>query len=88
MVTDVKAVNSFDAAKHAVATDANVTTSDLMVDCDYIDGSTVPNQPAGEFWAILSHLLVIFQVIILLCKQNIFLLDYERCILKRYINSF
>lgn len=32
-------------------------------------GSTVPNQPAGAFWAVLNRLLIIFQVIVLLLSE-------------------
>jgi len=31
--------------------------------------STVPNQPAGEFWAILNLLFIIFQVIALILSD-------------------
>jgi len=40
-----------------------------MTDCDYIEGSTVPNQPAGPFWAIVNRLLIIFQVIVLIFSE-------------------
>ena len=32
-------------------------------------GSTVPNQPAGAFWAVLNRLLIIFQVIVLVMSE-------------------
>jgi len=62
MVTNVKAVNFFDAHK-------NTTDYAAMVDCDYIDGSTVPNQPAGLFWAVVAGLLIIAQTIILFLSE-------------------
>ncbi|KAJ7080389.1 hypothetical protein B0H15DRAFT_924396 [Mycena belliarum] len=62
MVTNIKAVNSFQANRVTNATD-------LMLDCDYIEGSTVPNQPAGVFWAVVATLLIIFQVIILIFSE-------------------
>ncbi|KAJ6501976.1 hypothetical protein C8R45DRAFT_1209629 [Mycena sanguinolenta] len=62
MVTNVKAVNRFQAGRIANSTD-------VMLDCDYIEGSTVPNQPAGVFWAVVATLLIIFQVIILLLSE-------------------
>ncbi|KAJ7461659.1 hypothetical protein FB451DRAFT_486627 [Mycena latifolia] len=62
MVTNIKAVNRFQANRVANATDD-------MLDCDYIEGSTVPNQPAGVFWAVVATLLIIFQVIILLFSE-------------------
>ncbi|ESK90209.1 hypothetical protein Moror_7743 [Moniliophthora roreri MCA 2997] len=63
MATNIQAVNAFEAAK------INSTAEDLMTDCDYIENSTVPNQPAGVFWAVVSSLLVIFQVIVLLLSE-------------------
>jgi len=65
MVMDVRAVNAFMAAKQS----GNNTEINSMVDCDYIDGSTVPNQPAGVFWAVVNRLLIIFQVIALLLAE-------------------
>ncbi|KAF8891356.1 hypothetical protein BD779DRAFT_1514739 [Infundibulicybe gibba] len=61
MVTNIKAVNAFEAHK------GNSTES--FDDCDYIDGSTVPNQAAGVFWAIVSSLLILFQSIILILSE-------------------
>ncbi|KAI0052488.1 hypothetical protein FA95DRAFT_1580069 [Auriscalpium vulgare] len=63
MVHDVEAVNKFVAAGKS-----NSTDSDLL-DCDYIVDSTVPNQPAGAFWAVLNRLLIIFQIIVLLLSE-------------------
>ncbi|KAF7337893.1 hypothetical protein MVEN_02012400 [Mycena venus] len=62
MVTNIKAVNRFQA-------DRITNSTDSMLDCDYIEGSTVPNQPAGVFWAVVAGLLIIFQVIILLLSE-------------------
>ncbi|KAF7986618.1 hypothetical protein HWV62_26416 [Athelia sp. TMB] len=62
MVTDVRAVNDFVSARQS-----GNTTMDF--DYDYIEGSTVPNQPAGAFWAVLNRLLIIFQTIILLFAE-------------------
>lgn len=31
--------------------------------------STVPNQPAGAFWAVLNRLLIIFQIIVLILSE-------------------
>jgi hypothetical protein len=64
MVTDIKAVNTFQSDKQS----ADLATAALL-DCDYILGSTVPNQPAGVFWAIVNRLLILFQVIILLFSE-------------------
>lgn len=35
----------------------------------YLSYSTVPNEPAGEFWAILNLLLIIFQVMALILSE-------------------
>ncbi|KAF7796547.1 hypothetical protein EIP86_007727 [Pleurotus ostreatoroseus] len=59
MVTDIQAVNNF-------MKDSNDTD---LTDCDYIEGSTVPNQPAGVFWAVVNRLLIIFQVIVLILSE-------------------
>ncbi|KAJ6584940.1 hypothetical protein B0H19DRAFT_1107319 [Mycena capillaripes] len=70
MVHDVQAVDRFQAGKAAAISDSttNTTTQDIL-NSDYIIGSTVPNQPAGVFWAVLNRLLIIFQVIILLLSE-------------------
>ncbi|KAF7340258.1 hypothetical protein MVEN_01944600 [Mycena venus] len=62
MVTNIKAVNSFQA--HRIA-----NSTDTMLDCDYIQGSTVPNQPAGVFLSVVASLLIIFQAIVLLLSE-------------------
>jgi len=59
LVSDVQAVNHF----MSQASDSD------MQDCEYIPGSTVPNQPAGVFWAVVNRLLIIFQVIILILSE-------------------
>jgi len=62
IVNNVKAVNAFDGHK-------NSTAYAGMLDCDYIEGSTVPNQPAGPFWAVVASLLIIVQTIILFLSE-------------------
>jgi len=75
MVQDIKAYNNFISAKQATSsvdpTSGNVTSTfdTSMLDCDYIEGSTVPNQPAGIFWAVLNRLLIIFQVVALMFSE-------------------
>ncbi|KAH9945333.1 uncharacterized protein BXZ73DRAFT_96320 [Epithele typhae] len=58
LVNDVQAVNR----------SMSQPSSD-MADCDYIEGSTVPNQPAGVFWAVVNRLLIIFQVVVLILAE-------------------
>ncbi|THV03950.1 hypothetical protein K435DRAFT_714914 [Dendrothele bispora CBS 962.96] len=65
MVTNIRAVNAFQAAVQ----NGNSTEQDFLENCDYIDGSNVPNQAAGVFWAVVSTLLIIFQAIILLFSE-------------------
>jgi len=70
LVHDIQAVNRFQAGKAATSDSASTnTTADDMLNSDYIIGSTVPNQPAGVFWAVLNRLLIIFQVIVLLLSE-------------------
>ncbi|KAJ7146080.1 hypothetical protein C8R44DRAFT_7124 [Mycena epipterygia] len=65
LVHDVEAVNHFLAGKTATST----TNATLEVDNDYIIDSTVPNQPAGVFWAVLNRLLIIGQILVLLLSE-------------------
>jgi len=64
MVHDVEAANNFVATGRS-----NSTSADSLLNCDYIAGSTVPNEPAGVFWAVLNLLLIIFQVIVLFLSE-------------------
>ncbi|THH30450.1 hypothetical protein EUX98_g3734 [Antrodiella citrinella] len=57
MANDINAVNHFNKA------------SCPRNDCDYVTGSTVPNQAAGAFWAVLNRLLIMFQAIVLLLSE-------------------
>ncbi|KAJ7585018.1 hypothetical protein C8J56DRAFT_789259 [Mycena floridula] len=68
LVHDIQAVNRFLAASKTVSAAANSTISD-MTDCDYIQDSTVPNQAAGIFWAVLNRLLIIGQTVVLLLSE-------------------
>ncbi|CDO68623.1 hypothetical protein BN946_scf184996.g54 [Trametes cinnabarina] len=56
-------VNDVEAVNRSMKSDID------MSDCDYIEGSTVPNQPAGVFWAVVNRLLIIFQVIVLIMSE-------------------
>ncbi|OJT10923.1 hypothetical protein TRAPUB_12544 [Trametes pubescens] len=58
LVNDIQAVN-----RSIKAPDTDMT------DCDYIEGSTVPNQPAGVFWAVVNRLFIIFQVVVLILSE-------------------
>ncbi|KAK7688653.1 hypothetical protein QCA50_008191 [Cerrena zonata] len=69
MANDIKAVNAFVAASKQ-SSSSNSTAEDCADgQCDYIEGSTVPNQPAGAFWAVMNRLLIIFQAIILILSE-------------------
>lgn len=74
MAQDIKSVNTFMAAEksgsNSSSGSSNSTGIDCtIIDCDYIEGSTVPNQPAGAFWAVLNRLLIIFQAIVLALSE-------------------
>jgi len=71
LVHDIKAVNRFVAADKLFTdnpTNSNSTIIDLL-DADYIADSTVPNQPAGAFWAVLNRLLIVGQTVVLLLSE-------------------
>jgi hypothetical protein len=71
MVHDVNAVRTSNPGSSAhVTKGANVTLADNEpADCDYIEGSTVPNSPAGPFWAVLNRILILIQVILLIFSE-------------------
>ncbi|KAJ7153544.1 hypothetical protein C8R43DRAFT_449784 [Mycena crocata] len=70
MVHDIQAFDRFQAGKTSVSDSAatNATAADILYS-DYIAGSTVPNEPAGVFWAVLNRLLIVAQVIVLLLSE-------------------
>lgn len=69
---DIRAVNRFVGSGHVIGQvptiggSANQTT---LLEYDYIAGSTVPNQPAGAFWAVVNRLLIIAQTIVLVLSE-------------------
>jgi len=69
LADDIKAVNRFVAAGSDNMTMVSVNGTLVDCDLDYIQGSTVPNQPAGVFWAVVNRLLIIFQVIVLIMSE-------------------
>ncbi|KZT50942.1 hypothetical protein CALCODRAFT_504117 [Calocera cornea HHB12733] len=76
MYQDISAIR--DAASDSSSdptSNSTMSGGDDFVECDYLDYSTVPNQPAGAFWAILNRLFILFQCLILLWSELGF---YER----------
>jgi len=69
MAQDIKSVNAFLAEEKSGSSNSTTSNSQL-IDSDYIEGSTVPNQPAGAFWAVLNRLLIIFQAIFLFISET------------------
>lgn len=67
LVHDVEGVNHFIADRKTNAN--NSTSNDTLVNCDYIEGTTVPNQPAGVFWAVTNRLLIIGQIVVLILSE-------------------
>lgn len=63
IVHDIQGVNRF------MSDQANGTADDDMVDCDYIMDTTVPNQPAGVFWAVVNRLLILGECIFLILSE-------------------
>jgi hypothetical protein len=58
VVSDIRAVNEF---QH------DPSSNDES--CGYIESSTVPNQPAGVFWAVLNRLFIAFQLVFLFLSE-------------------
>jgi len=72
LANDIKAVNQFVAAGNnnsSTNSTSGNTGNATIQDYDYILESTVPNQPAGPFWAVLNRLFIIFQAIVLVLSE-------------------
>jgi hypothetical protein len=67
LVHDVEAFNSYQ--NNPSRTNVHSSDNSTTVSRDYIPNSTVPNQPAGVFWAVLNRLLIIGQVVILFLSE-------------------
>jgi len=67
LIHDIKATNDFLGEVSGKST--TPTTSDRL-NSPYVPNSTVPNQAAGEFWAVTNRLLIMFQVIVLLWSET------------------
>jgi hypothetical protein len=67
LVQDVEAFNSYQ--NDPERSNALPSNSSTAFSHDYIPNSTVPNQPAGVFWAVLNRLLIIGQVVILFLSE-------------------
>jgi len=67
LVQDVQAFNAYQNDPNR--SDALSRSNSTDVSRDYIPNSTVPNQPAGVFWAVLNRLLIIAQVVILFLSE-------------------
>lgn len=75
MVNNIKAVNVFEANKGNIDIEDCDYIEYVVAFCAlpyftflFNRNSTVPNQPAGVFWAIVASLLIIFQTVILFCE--------------------
>jgi hypothetical protein len=65
-VEDGRAIHSFTGEGDNFSTSSNSTSTSEL---DYLPNSTVPQQPAGAFWAIVNHGLVMFQLIVLFIAE-------------------
>lgn len=66
MVQDIKSVHRGDTASFTLTDESGNAET---FECDYFEGSTVPNQPAGAFWAVLNRLFIIFTSVVLLLSE-------------------
>lgn len=70
LVEDIKAVNRFAATGgNNTMTKCTSNGNSTAVNMNYIPGGTVPDQPAGAFWAVLNRLLILGQVAVLLFSE-------------------
>jgi len=67
LVEDVKAFNAYQ--DNSDPTNSPASHNSTTISHDYVPNSTVPDQPAGVFWAVLNRLLIIGQVIILFLSE-------------------
>jgi len=61
IVTVVSDVRAFNKSQHEPISNNGT--------CGYVGGSTVPDQPAGVFWAVVNHLFIIFQLVFLILSE-------------------
>lgn len=59
LVDDVNAVR-----RNKPSAEQGTEQPENKVACDYINGSTVPNQPGGDIWAVVNRLFILIQVIL------------------------
>jgi len=72
LVSDIHAIQIATTPTVITSNDTNTDIYNFIndtEDCYYLAGSTVPNQPAGAFWAIVNRFLIIFETIILLLSE-------------------
>jgi len=68
LVKDVTAWNRFVGTGYKnIIWDGNNTM--IYIGSDYAQGSTVPNQPGGIFFAVLNWLFIIFQTVVLIMAE-------------------
>ncbi|KIY47670.1 hypothetical protein FISHEDRAFT_44960 [Fistulina hepatica ATCC 64428] len=69
LVHDVEAVNTYYSESHNSTSSSSSNSTTSASNDDYIANSTVPNQPAGVFWAVVNRLLIIGQVMVLIMSE-------------------
>jgi len=67
MVGDVHAIHRGHQAPPV--THVNINGTEYYYECDYLENSTVPLQPGGSMFAIINHLFIIFQCVLLLLSE-------------------
>jgi len=66
MVEDVKAVHSGDQTSFNAT---NASGVEETYECDYYADSTVPNQSAGVFWAVINRLFILGMTILMILSE-------------------
>jgi len=69
MVRDVAAIRKGTAGLPSHNSPISINGTTYYYDCDYLENSTVPMQPGGSMFAIINHLFIIFQVILLFLSE-------------------
>ncbi|KAF8335728.1 uncharacterized protein EI90DRAFT_3144762 [Cantharellus anzutake] len=69
MAGDIAAIRRSPADLSQHNSTISINGTDYIFDCDYRENSTVPMQPGGSMFAIINHIFIIFQIILLFMSE-------------------